>query len=162
VIEVKGKAYRIVSTHLTPKEEGEAEQLSQADELIALLAGAIEPVFVMGDLNTAPGNTWTDSYGKFTAAGYTDLWSLGAPGDPGPTCCQDSDLLNTASILDRRFDLVFYLDPAPLDGIGLADEVLAERLGATPSEKTASNLWPSDHAGVSVAVRPIPGQGNQR
>lgn len=162
VIEVKGKAYRVVSTHLTPKEEGEAEQLSQADELIALLDGAIEPVFVMGDLNTAPGNTWTDSYGKFTTAGYTDLWTIGAPGDPGPTCCQDSDLLNTASVLDRRFDLVFYLDPAPLDGIGLADGVLAERLGATPSEKTDSNLWPSDHAGVSVTARPIPGLGNSR
>jgi len=160
VIEVKGKAYRIVSTHLTPKEEGETEQLSQADELVALLDGAIEPVFVMGDLNTAPGNTWTDSYGKFTTAGFTDLWTIGAPGDPGPTCCQDSDLLNTTSILDRRFDLVFYRDPAPLDGIGLADGVQAERLGADPAEKTVSNLWPSDHAGVFVNVRPIPGLGN--
>ena len=162
VIEVKGKAYRIVSTHLTPKEEGEAEQLSQADELIALLDGAIEPVFVMGDLNTAPGNTWTDSYGKFTAAGYTDLWSLGAPGDPGPTCCQDSDLLNTASILDRRFDLVFYLDPAPLDGIGLADDVLAPRLGATPPQKTRTPRWPREHPGGRGIARPIPGLGNQR
>ena len=160
VIEVKGKEYRVVSTHLTPKEEGETEQLSQADELVALLDGVNEPVFVMGDLNTAPGNTWTDSYGKFTDAGFTDTWELGAPGDPGPTCCQDADLLNPTSILDRRFDLVFYRDLAPLDGIGLADGVQAERLGVDPSEKTASNLWPSDHAGVSVTVRPIPGRGN--
>jgi endonuclease/exonuclease/phosphatase family metal-dependent hydrolase len=160
VIELKGKEYRVVSTHLTPREEGETEQLAQADELIALLHGVTEPVFVMGDLNTAPGNTWTDSYGKFTDAGYTDLWTLGAPGDPGPTCCQENDLLNTTSILDRRFDLVFYRDPAPLDGIGLADQVMAERLGATPSEKTTSNLWPSDHAGVVVNARPLPGIGN--
>jgi len=160
VIEVKGKEYRIVSTHLTPKEEGEAEQLLQADELIAWLAGTTRPAFVMGDLNTAPGNTWTASYGKFTDAGFTDLWDLGAPGDPGPTCCQENDLLNPTSILDRRFDLVFYRDPAPLDGIGLADGVQAERLGVEPWEKTASNLWPSDHAGVSVVVRPIPGLGN--
>ena len=160
VIEVKGKEYRIVSTHLTPKEEGEAEQLLQADELIAWLDGTTRPAFVMGDLNTAPGNTWTASYGKFTGAGFTDLWDLGAPGDPGPTCCQENDLLNPTSILDRRFDLVFYRDPAPLDGIGLADGVQAERLGVEPWEKTASNLWPSDHAGVSVVVRPIPGLGN--
>ena len=160
VIEVKGKEYRIVSTHLTPKEEGEAEQLLQADELIAWLAGTTRPAFLMGDLNTAPGNTWTASYGKFTGAGFTDLWDLGAPGDPGPTCCQENDLLNPTSILDRRFDLVFYRDPAPLDGIGLADGVQAERLGVEPWEKTASNLWPSDHAGVSVVVRPIPGLGN--
>jgi endonuclease/exonuclease/phosphatase family metal-dependent hydrolase len=160
VIEVKGKGYRVVSTHLTPKEEGEAEQLLQADELIAWLSGTAPPAFVMGDLNTAPGNTWTDSYGKFTAAGFTDLWDLGAPGDPGPTCCQDNDLLNPTSILDRRFDLVFYRDPAPLDGIGLANGVQAERLGVEPWEKTASNLWPSDHAGVSVNLRPIPGRGN--
>ena len=160
VIEVKGKEYRVVSTHLTPKEEGEAEQLLQADELIAWLDGTTRPAFVMGDLNTAPGNTWTASYGKFTDAGFTDLWDLGAPGDPGPTCCQENDLLNPTSILDRRFDLVFYRDPAPLDGIGLADGVQAERLGVEPWEKTASNLWPSDHAGVSVVVRPIPGLGN--
>jgi endonuclease/exonuclease/phosphatase family metal-dependent hydrolase len=160
VIEVKGKEYRIVSTHLTPKEEGEAEQLLQADELIAWLAGTTRPAFVMGDLNTAPGNTWTASYGKFTGAGFTDLWDLGALGDQGPTCCQENDLLNPTSILDRRFDLVFYRDPAPLDGIGLADGVQAERLGVEPWEKTASNLWPSDHAGVSVVVRPIPGLGN--
>ncbi len=159
VIEVKGKEYQVVSTHLTPKEEGETEQLAQADELIALLDGVSRPVFVMGDLNTAPGNTWTDSYGKFTDAGFTDLWTLGAPGDPGPTCCQDSDLLNPISMLDRRFDLVFYRDPAPLDGIGLADGVVAERFGVEGSEKTASNLWPSDHAGVGVALRPIPGLG---
>lgn len=160
MIEVKGKEYRVVSTHLTPREEGETEQLSQADELIALLYGASTPVFVMGDLNTAPGNTWTDSYGKFTDAGFTDLWTVGAPGDPGPTCCQDSDLLNPSSVLDRRFDLVFYRDPAPLDGIGLADGVVAERFGVESSEKTASNLWPSDHAGVGVTLRPIPGLGN--
>ena len=160
VIEVKGKEYRVVSTHLTPKEEGETEQLSQADELITALDGATRPVFVMGDLNTAPGNTWTDSYGKFTAAGFTDLWTLGAPGDPGPTCCQENDLLNPTSILDRRFDLVFYRDPSPLDGIGLGDGVLAERLGVEPWEKTESNLWPSDHAGVGVTLRPISGLGN--
>ncbi len=161
MIEVKGKEYRVVSTHLTPKEEGESEQLLQADELIAWLSGTARPAFVMGDLNTAPGNTWTDSYDKFTAAGFTDLWDLGAPGDPGPTCCQDNDLLNPTSILDRRFDLVFYRDPAPLDGIGLADGVQAERLGVEPWEKTVSNLWPSDHAGVSVTLRPIPGHGKR-
>ena len=148
VIEVKGKQYRVVSTHLTPREEGETEQLSQADELIATLSGTAIPTFVMGDLNTAPGNSWTDSYGKFTAAGFTDIWSLALPGDPGPTCCQDNDLLNPASVLDRRFDLVFFRDPAPLDGIGLADGAEAARLGAEPAERTPSGLWPSDHAGA--------------
>jgi endonuclease/exonuclease/phosphatase family metal-dependent hydrolase len=162
VIEVKGLPYRIVSTHLTPREEGEAEQLAQADELIAWLGSSDVPSFVMGDLNTAPGNAWTDSYGKFTDAGFSDLWALAMPGDPGPTCCQDNDLLNPVSILDRRFDLVFFRDPSPLDGIGLAGDLLATRLGADPSEKTPSNLWPSDHAGVAVTVRPIAGLGQGR
>jgi len=159
VIEVKGKQYRVVSTHLTPREEGETEQLSQADELIGILDGTAIPTFVMGDLNTAPGNSWTDSYGKFTDAGFTDIWSLALPGDPGPTCCQDNDLLNPASLLDRRFDLVFFRDPAPLDGIGLADGAEAARLGAEPAERTPSGLWPSDHAGVAVTLKPIPGLG---
>ena len=159
VIEVKGKPYRVVSTHLTPREEGETEQLSQTDELIAMLDDSAIPAFVMGDLNTAPGNTWTDSYGKFTDAGFTDVWSLALPGDPGPTCCQAKDLLNPASELDRRFDLVFFRDPAPLDGIGLPAGAGAERLGAEPSERTPSGLWPSDHAGVAVTVKPIPGIG---
>jgi endonuclease/exonuclease/phosphatase family metal-dependent hydrolase len=159
VMQLKGKEYRVVSTHLTPREEGEAEQLSQADELISTLSGTEIPVFVMGDLNTAPGDTWTDSYGKFTDAGYSDVWTLAEPADPGPTCCQDNDLLNPVSVADRRFDLVFYRDPAPLDGIGLTDAVDAERLGVEPWDKTVSNLWPSDHAGVAVSVRPIPGLG---
>jgi endonuclease/exonuclease/phosphatase family metal-dependent hydrolase len=162
VIEVKGLPYRIVSTHLTPREEGESEQLAQADELIAWLDDSDLPAFVMGDLNTAPGNTWTDSYGKFTDAGFADLWTIALPGDPGPTCCQDNDLLNPVSILDRRFDLVFFRDPSPLDGIGLAGDVQAERLGADPSEKTPSDLWPSDHAGVAATVRPIPGGSQDR
>ena len=135
------------------------EQLAQADELIAWLSAVPLPAVVMGDLNTAPGNAWTASYGRFTDAGYADLWSLAAPADPGPTCCQSNDLQNLSSLLDRRFDLAFYRDPAPLDGIGLTDWVEAERLGATTEEKTPSNLWPSDHAGVAVALRPIPGIG---
>ena len=162
VIEVKGLPYRIVSTHLTPREEGETEQLAQADELIAWLDDSDLPAFVLGDLNTAPGNIWTDSYGKFTDAGFADLWTLALPGDPGPTCCQDNDLLNSVSILDRRFDLVFFRDPSPLDGIGLAGDVQAERLGADPSDKTPSDLWPSDHAGVAATVRPIPGRSQDR
>ena len=162
VVEVKGLPYRVVSTHLTPREEGETEQLAQADELITWLDGWDGPSFVMGDLNTAPGNTWTDSYGKFTDAGFTDLWTLALPDDPGPTCCQDNDLLNPVSLLDRRFDLVFFRDPAPLGGIGIAGDVQAERLGADPSEKTPSDLWPSDHAGVWATVKPIPGQDPNR
>jgi len=38
--------------------------------------------------------------------------------------------------------------------------VQVEWLGVEPWEKTDSNLWPSDHAGVGVTVRPIPGRGN--
>ena len=162
VVEVKGLPYRIVSTHLTPREEGETEQLAQADELIAWLDGTVIPSFVMGDLNTAPGNTWTDSYGKFTDAGFTDLWTRAQPGAPGPTCCQDNDLLNPVSILDRRFDLVFYRNSAAPGEGGIAGNVVAERLGADPSEKTPSDLWPSDHAGVSALVKPVPGLGQNR
>ncbi|MCL7991484.1 MAG: endonuclease/exonuclease/phosphatase family protein [marine benthic group bacterium] len=165
VMEVKGLDYRVVSTHLTPREEGETEQLAQADELIAWLDGSEVPTFVMGDLNTAPGNTWTDSYGKFTDAGFADLWTLARPDAPGPTCCQDNDLLNSVSLLDRRFDLVFYRNhrnPVAFGETGIAGEVLAERLGADPSEKTPSNLWPSDHAGVTATVKPIPGVGQSR
>jgi hypothetical protein len=116
----------------------------------------------MGDLNTAPGNTWTDSYGKFTDAGFTDLWTRAQPGAAGPTCCQDNDLLNPVSILDRRFDLVFYRNSAAPGEGGIAGNVVAERLGADPSEKTPSDLWPSDHAGVSALVKPVPGLGQNR
>ena len=39
---------------------------------------------------------------------------------------------------------------------------IAALIGADPSEKTPSDLWPSDHAGVAATVRPIPGGSQDR
>lgn len=161
VIEVKEKEYRVVSTHLTPREEGEAEQVLQAEELIAWLDGVATRAFVMGDLNTAPGLTWTDSYGRFTDAGFLDLWDAAEPNDPAPTCCQDNDLLNPISKLDRRFDIVFYRDVEPRGRDGIGGRVQAVHLGAEPDEKTPSGLWPSDHAGVQIRMTAIPNEGGK-
>ena len=67
--------------------------------------------------------------------------------DPGYTCCQAQNLLNTTSSLDQRIDLVL-----SRGGVGVDDIHL---IGDSESDRTPSGLWPSDHAGV-VATLEIP------
>lgn len=64
---------------------------------------------------------------------------------PGFTCGQATDLLNTESQLFKRVDVIFS-SIAP-------DEAEARRTGADEEDRTASGLWPSDHAGVVAKLR---------
>jgi hypothetical protein len=73
---------------------------------------------------------------------------VGAPAQ-GFTCCQDSTLLNQKSLLDERIDLIFARD--------IALQRVVTRTGLDkPGQKTASGLWPSDHAAVFASLS---GQG---
>jgi hypothetical protein len=74
---------------------------------------------------------------------YTDTWLL-RPGKPaGFTCCNE-DLGSTEFFVWERKDLVFSRD--------LPRSVKANVLGNDPADRTASGLWPSDHAGVFVRL----------
>jgi endonuclease/exonuclease/phosphatase family metal-dependent hydrolase len=157
-----GRTYRVVTTHLEPFISGlppaNQFQVLQANELLTILSEETMPVIVMGDLNTgdisgAPG----DAY-RVIAENFTDVWTVrtGRQTAPGYTCCQEVDLKNESSNLDRRFDLIFYRSNGPqLGNNGLA-AVFFDVLGDEPADKTQpAGLWPSDHAGV-VATLQVP------
>jgi endonuclease/exonuclease/phosphatase family metal-dependent hydrolase len=134
--------YRFASTHLESgtQSPGSDIRLAQVAELIGKLEAESLPVIVVGDFNSeAPGG---NAYLPMLDAGYADVWAerVGAPAE-GFTCCQNSDLLNQDSILHERSDLIF------------ARNIDLRRVVATtgldkPWQKTASGLWPSDHATV--------------
>ncbi|WP_224248451.1 endonuclease/exonuclease/phosphatase family protein [Hyalangium gracile] len=139
---VDGARFTFVNSHvegIMPANE------QQSRELVAALGGYSQPVIVVGDLNSGPGSP-TPGYGILRDAGYTDAWTVAGSG-PGFTCCF-SDRVNDTSTaaLDERIDLVLYkgdrLQP-------VSAEVVGDELG----DRTASSLWPSDHAGTVVTFR---------
>ena len=101
-----------------------------------------------GDLNASPG---TSTYNLFTTAQLTDSWTLVNPNDPGLTCCQvlqngvTVDVINNpTSFLATRVDMVFTKS--------IIQATAAVLVGAEPSTRTPSGLWPSDHAGLVVTL----------
>jgi endonuclease/exonuclease/phosphatase family metal-dependent hydrolase len=158
---VGSTTYRFVTTHLEagtfPPPPEENIRVEQVNELIKALDELDKkkslPLIVVGDFNTEAG----DAYVPMLKAEYEDLWTerVGAPAE-GFTCCQDSTLLNQKSLLDERIDLIFARD------IGL-QRVIARTGLDKSSQKTASGLWPSDHAAVFASIlgreRPLAGTG---
>jgi endonuclease/exonuclease/phosphatase family metal-dependent hydrolase len=105
-----------------------------------------------GDFNAVPGSA---TYNAVTGIGFTDSWAALHPTDGGLTCCQVDqnggivDVINNpVSNLLTRVDYVLVRGP-----IQASDAVL---VGADPSTRTASGLWPSDHAGLVVTIGMLP------
>ncbi|HXW08258.1 MAG TPA: endonuclease/exonuclease/phosphatase family protein [Vicinamibacterales bacterium] len=147
-----GQMVRFVNTHLEIPELPRVIQAVQAAELIARLGALANPldlpVVIAGDINSAPTNLplvvgdqiIASPYAQLLLAGYLDAWQLRPGMPPGYTCCQASDLLNLESALFKRVDvIVTSRQPS---------HAHANIVGADPEDRTASGLWPSDHAGV--------------
>jgi hypothetical protein len=136
-VEIGGTAFRFINTHL----EAFAPQIRdvQAGELLAGPASISGSIVLVGDLNATPTDAAT--YGRIMAAGFSDAWDSGLPGF---TCCQDGGLRNGASLLDQRIDYILFR------GVALQN---ASVVGEEESDKTASGLWPSDHAGVVAQMK---------
>ena len=149
---VRGEDYLFVNSHLEIRQLGDSAastglQPAQALELNIALASYAPAhdrrVILAGDFNSAP--TDVHPYGFPTpyqqlSGPFADTWML-RPGNPdGLTCCESADLLNAPSSHDRRIDIVF-ANPAPA-------MVKANVMDAKLDDKTASGLWPSDHASV--------------
>jgi endonuclease/exonuclease/phosphatase family metal-dependent hydrolase len=146
---VAGRAMRFVCTHL---ERGSVEpvQLAQGAELLQILGAAQLPVVVLGDFNSAADGSRTATYGTLVAGGLVDAWSL-ARQDVGYTCCLP-DEPNAPSELNRRIDLVFIQEPGDVAEPTITRAHRATMVGADPEQRTASGLWPSDHAGVAITL----------
>lgn len=133
---VDGITYRFVNTHLAAFSE--TVRVAQTQELIDSLSEETLPIILLGDFNTqAPDGA---AYQLLIAAEYIDTWQVDAD---GKTCCQAKDLLNAVSGHTQRIDHIFVCN-SEADVTVLMSETLGDRL----SDRLASGVWPSDHAGV--------------
>ncbi len=142
-VEVRGKSFRFMTTHLEPSSPD--VQVAQANELLQGPGNTDLPLVFIGDFNSNADGNGTLTYDNLIASGFVDAWSQVHPGDPGFTCCQDADLLNPASKLSERIDLVLFR--------GNFSVIQADIVGDNPANRTISGLWPSDHAGVVATLR---------
>ena len=152
---VNGQTFRLVATHLNA-EYGPVNN-GQAQELLGVLQDETDPVIAVGDFNTGPGVTadFSGTYDLFTGAGFTDLWPVVHSQDPGLTngpndgvgyLGQDLVLVPWPSLdFTTRVDLVLFRGNS-----GRPTGLHADRFGFQPSDRTASGLWPSDHAAVGM------------
>lgn len=130
----RGKQFRFVNTHL---EDGFAPiQEAQALELLAGPLDTRMPVICLGDFNSDAIGAGTDSYEILLDAGFEDAWT----GSGGATWGHAADLLNPLPNLTERLDLVLFRGRFEVEDVFL--------VGDDPADRTASGLWPSDHAGV--------------
>lgn len=147
-VEVNGQQFRFVNTHLEAFDDNEAIRVGQAQELLDGPAGTELPVILLGDLNSN-ANANGQAYELVLDGYFDDAWVLVNPDDEGLTCCHAADLRNEEVDLRSRIDLVL---------VRRAAEVIsAEVIGVDPELRTASGLWPSDHAGVvaTVVMEPV-------
>ena len=68
--------------------------------------------------------------------------------EPGYTCCQNEEVDNEVSLLDRRIDHILVRRARALRLSPVRGPVRAFVMGDDPTDKTVSGLWPSDHGGV--------------
>jgi endonuclease/exonuclease/phosphatase family metal-dependent hydrolase len=139
-VKYRGRMVRFVTTHLdafVPQ-----IRLAQANELLSGPANTRLPLIVAGDMNTT---TTTDTYAAIATAGFADVWAQLHAADAGFTCCEALPTIdNSIPALFERVDL--FLIRGGLEAASIA------RVGADPGSRTASGLWPSDHAGLVATL----------
>lgn len=146
-VHARRASFRFVNSHLEafgiPGLDGETLRVAQVGELlaaqdaVAAQSGELPMVYV-GDYNSdAPD---APAYSRLLAGVGQDAWTRNHRRDPGDTCCFDPSLTDPAEPLTSRIDLVL-----------ASSDVRAPRadvVGDEIADRTASGLWPSDHAGV--------------
>jgi Endonuclease/Exonuclease/phosphatase family len=144
-VKYRGRSFRFVTTHL---DVSPRVQLAQASELVRTAGATTLPVIFSGDFNATADSSLDPSFPAYQAiinAGFADAWPIKRAPDPGFTCCQAPDLLNTTSLLNHRIDLILFRGGFGVAHIGL--------VGNMPADRTPTGLWPSDHAGVVATLR---------
>lgn len=131
-----GVPFTIVNSHL---EIGALSvvQTDQANELMATMDATKGPIVLLGDFNTAAGDS---TYRRLTQS-FQDLAARLPPPATDPTCCQASDLMNATSMADERIDLVLTRGNFSMKSLS--------PVGTDPAaDRTPSGKWASDHFGV--------------
>jgi endonuclease/exonuclease/phosphatase family metal-dependent hydrolase len=170
VVDVRagGRTVRFINTHLESQLSDVA--FAQAAELLAGPAapGNGLPTIIACDCNSDPLNATRkpgevhahrDPYLLITGAGgFTDEWLQFAPAEAGFTSGL-SELVNdtpeeAAARFNHRIDMVFGRradgSPMPVKQGWVTGKDPNERTPPTP----IGRLWPSDHAGVAIKLRP--------
>jgi hypothetical protein len=132
------RAFRLITTHLDSAVP--AIRAAQAAELLSGPATTPLPVVLVGDLNSAPGESGPSAYATLIGAGFVDTWTQANRRDLGLTCCHAKSLLNPMPTFTTRIDHVL-----ARPGVRA---IHARLVGADPANRTPSGLWPSDHAGI--------------
>jgi len=132
-VQVRGQEFRFINTHLET-DDFPLAQMAQAAALLAGPANTSMPVVIVGDLNSGPGG-FTGTYDVVIGAGFSDAW----PGGIAPTCGQASNLMNAASLLASRIDLVLFKGTFAR-GFGFNSGEIA-RVGEDVGDKVGG-LWP--------------------
>lgn len=146
-LDVHGKPWHVVGTHPAAwvPTAGEPTHIT---ELVGAVAGVTRPVIIAGDLNLEPGSA---AYGQLTAAGFADLWTLRNGKSPARyTCCHGDDetLRDPDDGLEKTID---YVMARAVPGYAIGP-VQFGIFGDNLSERTATGMWPSDHAGLRAGV----------
>ena len=141
---IRGKEFRFVNAHLESFHPG--VQAAQASELILGPANTEFPVVIAGDLNTeslSGDPAQNAGYQIIVGAGFQDAWTVSHPADSGFTWPLHLEDPFTSVAPFQRIDLVLFK--------GQLTVLSSELFGDTPADRTASGLWPSDHAGIVSA-----------
>jgi endonuclease/exonuclease/phosphatase family metal-dependent hydrolase len=145
-VKSRGKEFRFITTHLESLGPPLSIRYAQAAELLTDPANTSLPVIAVGDFNAEPSAV-NDSAWLLINNGFVDSWAAVYPGQSGFTCCHPPDLSGDGSTLVKQIDLILFR--------GDFDVVTAEIVGDEEGDKTATGIWPSDHAGL-VATLLIP------
>ncbi|MQA99886.1 MAG: hypothetical protein GEU78_06275 [Actinobacteria bacterium] len=150
-VTVNRRTFRLVNTHLEAFHP--LVRLAQAEELIAPtgpIGSATGNVVLAGDINSGPElpvEVNRLAFFELTGFGLVDTWAVANPGDPGFTS-GFGELLDEPleSALEHRVDHVMAL--------GNVGVVRSKIYGTDPDNRTATGMWPSDHAGVMATLTP--------
>jgi len=131
--EVDGRDFRFVNVH-TEAWDPEIRD-AQRDELLSAVAATDRPLVVVGDFNATPEVVGMPEE-------YVDAWTVAGRDGAGLTSGPNADLTGDHG-LATRIDYVWVRDAEVTD---------CRVVGGRPQDRTASGLWPSDHAGVVAEV----------
>ncbi|KZZ68986.1 hypothetical protein A3765_17835, partial [Oleiphilus sp. HI0130] len=169
-VNVKGAEYRFVNTHLEVggSEPFKSLQAVQMNELLTLVGATSNPnipVIMVGDFNSDPreeafigqsgipgldGLQLAPPYLQALLGGYGDTWTMQKKiKGTGYTCCFDDAVSDETAELSSRIDHVFIKENGRPVG-----RSKSKVLGNSAADMTdASDLYPSDHAGVYAKIR---------
>jgi endonuclease/exonuclease/phosphatase family metal-dependent hydrolase len=146
-VRLDGTPFRFVNTHLEAFEAG--TRAAQAQELTERRAALDTnmPTILVGDLNSDPNGPPTEAaaYEVLRQDGLHDAWIKTQGDRPGLTCCFNAEVKGSPADFTSRIDDILFRNGVRALG--------TRRVGIDPENRTASGLWPSDHAGLVANFR---------